>query len=84
MSATARSYSAACSCVSVAYSFVVTLTYAIGFGLLYMSLRLPYFAQAKATYGLVVMPALALYFADGLAWCDEALELLGKIKPQGG
>ena len=49
------------------------------FGLVYMSLRLPYFAQAKATYGLVVMPALALYFADGLAWCDDALAARGGL-----
>jgi hypothetical protein len=56
-----------------AFSFLATLAYAVLFGLLYMSLRLPFFAQAKATYGLIVMPPLALFFADGLAWCDEAL-----------
>jgi len=55
-----------------AFSFLVTLAYAVVFGLMYMSLRLPFFAQAKATYGLIIMPALALFFADGLAWCDEA------------
>jgi hypothetical protein len=56
-----------------AFSFITTLGYAILYGLLYMSLRLPYFAQAKATYGLVVMPVLSVFFADGLSWLDDAL-----------
>jgi len=60
-----------------AFSFLATLVYAIVFGLTYMSLRLPFFAQAKATYGLVIMPPLALFFADGLSWCDEALARRG-------
>ena len=60
-----------------AFSFIVTLSYAIVFGLLYMSLRLPYFAQAKATYGLVIMPALTLFFADGLGWLDDGLRRRG-------
>jgi hypothetical protein len=60
-----------------AFSFIVTLAYAVVFSLLYMSLRLPYFAQAKATYGLVVMPLLALFFAEGVAWLDETLEERG-------
>ncbi|MFQ5416718.1 MAG: glycosyltransferase family 39 protein [Myxococcota bacterium] len=59
------------------YSFLLTLAYAVVFGLVYMSLRLPYFAQAKASYGLVVMPALTLFFIDGFAWCDEALAARG-------
>jgi hypothetical protein len=56
-----------------AFSFLATLAYAVVFGLMYMSLRLPFFAQAKATYGLILMPPFALFFADGLSWCDEAL-----------
>jgi len=60
-----------------AFSFIMTLSYAILFGLLYLSLRLPYFGQAKATYGLVVMPALSVFFADGLAWLDETLSRRG-------
>jgi len=62
-----------------AFSFLVTFAYAVLFGLLYMSLRLPYFAQAKATYGLVVMPPLTLFFADGLAACDAALARRGHV-----
>jgi len=60
-----------------AFSFLATLAYAVLFGLLYLSLRLPFFAQAKATYGLVAMPLLALYFADGMARLDEAIRERG-------
>jgi hypothetical protein len=56
-----------------AFSFLATLAYAVLFGLMYMSLRLPYFGQAKASYGLVVMPTLVLFFAEGLTWLDAAL-----------
>jgi hypothetical protein len=55
-----------------AFSLITTLSYGVLFGLTYMSLRLPYFAQAKASYGLVVMPILSLFFADGFAWLDDA------------
>jgi hypothetical protein len=54
-------------------SLVATLAYAVLFSLTYMSLRLPYFAQAKASYGLVVMPLLTLFFADGFGRLDAAL-----------
>jgi hypothetical protein len=64
------------------FSFLATLTYAVLFGLMYMSLRLPYFGQGKATYGLVVMPILALFFADGLAWLDAALAERGWLLPR--
>jgi hypothetical protein len=60
-----------------ALSFLLTLGYAVLFGLLYLSLRLPFFAQAKASYGLVVMPLLALFFADAVAWLDQALRQRG-------
>jgi hypothetical protein len=55
------------------FSFLLTFVYTVLFGLLYLALRLPYFAQGKASYGLVVMAPLAGLFADGLAACDEAL-----------
>jgi hypothetical protein len=55
-----------------AFSLITTLSYGVLFGLTYMSLRLPYFAQAKSSYGLVVMPILSLFFADGFAWMDDA------------
>jgi hypothetical protein len=60
-----------------AFSFLATLAYAVLFGLVYMSLRLPYFAQAKATYGLVIMLPLSLFFAEGLTWCDATLARRG-------
>jgi hypothetical protein len=62
-----------------AFSLIATLAYAVLFGLTYMSLRLPYFAQAKASYGLVVMPLLALFFADGFGWLDDALARRGRV-----
>ena len=65
-----------------AFSFLTTLAYAVLFGLTYMSLRLPYFAQAKASYGLVVMPVLSLFFADGFAWLDDALARRGLHLPR--
>jgi hypothetical protein len=61
------------------FSLVATLAYAVVFSLTYMSLRLPYFAQAKASYGLVVMPLLALFFADGFGRLDAALTRRGLI-----
>jgi hypothetical protein len=60
-----------------AFSFLATLAYAVVFGLMYMSLRLPFFAQAKATYGLILMPPLALFFAEGFSRCDDALARRG-------
>ncbi len=65
-----------------AFSLVTTLSYAVLFGLTYMSLRLPYFAQAKASYGLVVMPVLSLFFADGFTWLDDALARRGLYLPR--
>jgi hypothetical protein len=59
------------------FSLLATVVYAVLFGLTFMSLRLPYFAQAKASYGLVVMPILALYFSDGFRWLDGALTRRG-------
>jgi hypothetical protein len=65
-----------------AFSLVATLSYGVLFGLTYMSLRLPYFAQAKASYGLVVMPVLSLFFADGYVWLDDALARRGLYLPR--
>jgi hypothetical protein len=60
-------------------SFLVTLAYAIGFGLIYLALRLPFFAQAKASYGLVAAPLLSLFFAVGLGRLDDALAARGGL-----
>ncbi len=55
-----------------AFSFLLTLIYAVLFGLLELALRLPYFAQGKASYGLVVTAPLAVLFALGADWLDRA------------
>ena len=47
----------------------------MAFGLIYLALRLPFFAQAKASYGLAAAPLLSLFFAVGLGRLDDALEL---------
>jgi hypothetical protein len=56
-----------------AFSFLLTLAYAVLFGLLYLSLGLPYFAQAKASYGLIAFTPLSVFFAMGAATCNGAL-----------
>jgi hypothetical protein len=56
-----------------ALSFLTTAAYAIGFAILSMTVQLPFFAQAKAFYGLSAAAPLALFFAVGAARCDEAL-----------
>jgi len=55
-----------------AFSFLLTLIYAVLFGLLSLALRLPYFAQGKASYGLVVTAPLAVLFALGADWLDRS------------
>jgi hypothetical protein len=55
-----------------AFSFLLTLIYAVLFGLLELALRLPYFAQGKASYGLVVTAPLAVLFALGADGLDRA------------
>jgi hypothetical protein len=56
-----------------ALSFLTTAAYAVGFAVLAMTVQLPFFAQAKAFYGLSVAAPLAVFFAVGAARCDEAL-----------
>jgi hypothetical protein len=62
-----------------AFSFLLTFAYAIVFGLMFVALRLPFFAQAKASYGLAVAPVLALFFAVGVGRCDDALDARGQL-----
>jgi len=50
-----------------AFSFLVAVVFAVGFAMFYVTLELPFFAQARAPYGLLLVPALALFFAFGLA-----------------
>lgn len=57
-----------------AFSFLLTACYAIGFSLAFLTLRLPFFAQAKGSYALCLVAPLALFFAMGAARIDDALE----------
>ncbi len=54
-------------------SFLLTAAWAMGFSILAMTVQLPYFAQAKAFYGLCMGAPLALFFALGATRVDDAL-----------
>jgi hypothetical protein len=60
-----------------AWSFVVTLEAAMGFALVWLTLELPYFGQAKALYVLGLVAPLAVGFALGAEVCDRALAHAG-------
>ena len=57
----------------LAWLLVVTVLFVIGFAILYMTLALPFYSQAKAIYGLSAVIPLALVTALGLAALPEAL-----------
>lgn len=57
----------------VAMSLLVTFLYALSFALLSITLRLPYYAQAKAFYVLSAIVPLSVVAALGLAWVPERL-----------
>jgi hypothetical protein len=57
-----------------AFSFVTTVAFAVVYSILSLTLSLPYFAQAKAFYGLCMIAPLAVFFAAGAARVDAALE----------
>jgi len=59
-----------------ALSFLVTCAYAVGLAILYLTLQLPFFAQAKAFYGLCMAGPLAVFTAAGAARCDDLLARL--------
>jgi hypothetical protein len=61
-----------------ALSFVTTAAWAVGFSIFYLTLSLPFFAQAKAFYGLCMVGPLAVFFAAGAARVDEALSRPGR------
>jgi hypothetical protein len=62
-----------------ALSFLWTACYAVLFSLFWLSLALPYFAQAKASYALALVAPLSLAFADAAARVDAALAARGAI-----
>jgi len=57
-----------------ALSMLLTALYAVGFSIFWLTLDLPYFAQAKAFYGLCALGPLALCFAVGTARAGAWLE----------
>lgn len=56
-----------------AFCFLATAVWVIGCAILYMTVQLPFFGQAKAFYGLSMGAPLALFFALGAARLDAAL-----------
>jgi len=60
-----------------AWSFLLVLEAAIAFALIALTLDLPYFGQAKASYALGLVGPLAVAFALGVDACDRALAALG-------
>jgi hypothetical protein len=50
-----------------ALSFLLVSVWVLGFAMLYVTLELPFFAQARAPYGLALIAPLAFLFARGLA-----------------
>ena len=55
----------------LAMSMQLAFLYAAGFALLAITLRLPYYAQAKAFYVLSALLPLSLVASLGLAWVFE-------------
>jgi hypothetical protein len=50
-----------------ALSFLLVSVWVLGFAMLYVTLELPFFAQARASYGLALIAPLAFLFARGVA-----------------
>lgn len=50
-----------------ALSFLLTAVFAVAFAMVYVTLELPFATQARAPYGLALVPPLALFFALGLS-----------------
>jgi hypothetical protein len=63
----------------IALSFLLTACYAIIFSLAFLTLRLPFFAQAKASYTLCLVGPLAFFFASGAAAVDDLLARPGLL-----
>jgi len=50
-----------------AWSFLLVTLWTVGLAMVAVTLELPYFAQARAPYGLLALPVLALLFAVAFA-----------------
>jgi hypothetical protein len=62
-----------------AWSFLLALEAAVAFALIALTLDLPYFGQAKASYALGLVGPLAVAFALGADACDRALASRGGV-----
>ena len=60
-----------------ALSFLLAACWAVGFSLAFLTLRLPFSTQAKASYALCLLAPLSLAFALGTARVDDALARRG-------
>jgi hypothetical protein len=56
-----------------AHAFLLLAAWSVALAFVYLTLRLPFFAQAKAAYLLPVAPAFAVWFAVGARALDAAL-----------
>ncbi len=56
-----------------AWWFLLTLIYLMGYALLSLTVELPYFGQARASYALALISPIAVLFALGADACDAAL-----------
>jgi hypothetical protein len=61
----------------VAHAFLLLAAWSVALAFLDLTLRLPFFSQAKAAYLLPAAPALAVWFALGARWLDEILARRG-------
>jgi len=59
--------------VRAAHAWLLAAAWSLAVAFLYLTLRLPFFAQAKAAYLLAIAPALAAWFALGAAGLDRWL-----------
>ncbi|MGH0029146.1 MAG: hypothetical protein ACQGVC_05115 [Myxococcota bacterium] len=64
-----------------ALSFLLTACYAIAFAFLFLTVSLPFFAQAKSPYALSLSPVLAVFFAAGTARVDAWLAATPSRRP---
>jgi hypothetical protein len=60
-----------------ALSFLCTASYAMAFAILFMTVSLPFFAQAKAFYGLALTAPLGVFLGAGATRLDAALAARG-------
>jgi hypothetical protein len=60
-----------------AHTLLLLCVWSLALAFLYLTLRLPFFAQAKAAYLLPAAPALAVWFALGTRAVDDALARRG-------